>query len=272
MKMKQFLSGLIGGVAAIALVAGLAGSIQASVIVENFDYGDTIEDLNTLGSAGDGWSGGWSGSGNPEHTPGVNLSYIASGYVNDPANTDTGAAVNGGGNASADVNRSFTGTLSGTIWVSALSFYTTTNADALLWLRGANSGANFISLRSRAAALRVEGGNSTTGSFVEDSVHLLLARVTINGGGNDEIAFWVDPDLSSGEAGLGLPTLVDTGDIGNLTGIGVSFGGSGALDQIRISNAANGFQLVTALIPEPTSLALLSLGGLMILRRRRRAA
>lgn len=102
-------------------------------------------------------------------------------------------------------------------------------------------------------------------------MYLLLARVTVDYQDNlDRIEFWVNPDLSNGEAGLGTPLLsADGANVLNaVAGPRVSFSSGGALDAIRISNDPDGFEYVTA-VPEPASLGALGLGGLVLLRRRR---
>ncbi len=98
--------------------------------------------------------------------------------------------------------------------------------------------------------------------------------------GTDVIDMWVDPILTS-EALAGTPTathfVLDGGNLYNLEqkGIGAYVGSQGggragavmAFDEIRIGRT---WRDVTPIVPEPTSLALLCLGGLSSLMLRRR--
>ncbi|MCC5845668.1 MAG: PEP-CTERM sorting domain-containing protein [Verrucomicrobia bacterium] len=262
--------------AAILMAAvSLATVTHAALIVENFDYGESSGNLVNFGSAGGGWAGGWTGNTAPNYSPTLNLTYTAPGYNNLDNDASTGSAVRNGGNAASVATRDFSDTLDGTVWVSALAYRTATNQHVLLWLRGDGSTSNFISIRNTGAVVRIAGNDTTqsTHPFALDETNLFLARVTLNQDAGDRIDFWINPDLSGGEAGLGIPTVFrDTGTIGNaLTGIGVSFENDNAtLDAIRISNDPNGFEMVTA-IPEPGTLALMgiALGSLVLFRRRR---
>ena len=76
-----------------------------------------------------------------------------------------------------------------------------------------------------AIQMRYNNTNFTTAGAPAVGKHLLLAKVEIDvSGTNDRLSFWFDPDLSSGEAGLGTPTYTDdTADTfgTSIDGIGV---------------------------------------------------
>ena len=268
-------------VLAIFFVCATTGLAQGSTMVDNFDYGSTTDTPISTGAAGDGWAGGWTGS-NPRsgsYLPGGQLEYAGTGYNNalNPATTGgvDGLASNDA-NASAISDRAFTANQTGVVWISALAKFDagTPDGETLIWLRSSASTATFISLRGGQAKLRYAGADSaSTETFSTGVVHLMLAKLQINPSGNDTIEFWVDPDLSGGEAGLPTPLLSgnSTDALGaGLSGVGISFYIGGYIDAIRVSNDADGFQQVTG-IPEPGSLSLLSIGGLAWILKRRKA-
>ncbi len=101
----------------------------------------------------------------------------------------------------------------------------------------------------------------------------MLLRIVLDGSGSDDtLDFWMNPDLTSGAGGLGIPDNSISGSdfFGTaLDGIGVSFRrDNSTIDAIRISNDADGFAQVTS-VPEPST-ALLSVLGVLFLARRHR--
>lgn len=269
--------------AASALTIGVTGAQGASVS-EYFDYdGTDSANLNTFGSSGDGWAGAWFGGNGPDFIPGTNLTYTDPGYSNAG---NTGGMAGYGGSDAGDISSRLLGApMTGTVWVSVLARVSGNQSDAILWLRDNPHGdnANFISLRGTVngtdnapvPVLRYGASDNRQGPDAVElgDVYLLLGRVTVDYEDDlDRIEFWVNPDLSNGEAGLGTPLLsADGANVLNaVAGPRVSFSSGGALDAIRMSNDPDGFEYVTA-VPEPASLGAIGLGGLMLLRRRRMA-
>ncbi len=297
--MKKLTLGLIPFLASLATLHGQA-------IVENFnDYGDTRVDLLNLGTAGGGWAGPWQNSFRPDYLPGARLTYNQPGYAYNSANlagATHGVASyhDGTGSQSGQVaRRAFAEPLTGTVWISFLAHIdgpaannteggAPINPDVIFWLNHGQSPANFVALRSQVDetkpnGYRVAGVSRFAGAdtfaegsdFAEGTTHLMLSRLTINAdGNNDNLDFWVNPDLTGGEAGLGIPLLSFSGQNAygsSLANIGVSLTGPlSQIDAIRISNDADGFAQV---IPEPSTYALLVgitlLGAAVLIRRKR---
>lgn len=253
------------GLTAFALAAASPAS-AAIIAVDNFDYGTTGGNLNSVGSAGDGWAGGWGGSADPNYDLN-NLTYSGTGYDNHDNIVDTGSVDRGAGSAGSVATRDLASTQTGTVWVSALA---NVGDRALFWFDGGSGTDTFIGINGDEAELRFGGTNGTVGSadFTTGETHLLLAKIDFDASGTDDVSFWVSPDLSSGEAGLGT-AFTESENIGTgLTGIGVSVqSDSDYLDAIRIGTT---FDSVTA-VPEPSTytavLGAFALGFLLIRRR-----
>jgi len=256
-------------------------TVHGVTVVEHFNnYGDMETNVNGLGTAGSGWADGWSdGTTRANYIPDTRLIYNDPNYNNSPnlAGEQHGVAGHDGGAVIASgqrTSRFLSEPMTGTVWASVLA-YTPPHSpvdgvggpDVLLWFNYESSQRNFIALRDYptnrlSAVARINTGTTaatqvetvTPGVFTYDTTHLLLARLDLDfdGFGTGRINLWVDPDLSGGEAGLGAPTVV-TPDVANafdggITNIGVSFAYHGSLlDSIRVSNDANGFEMVTAL-------------------------
>jgi hypothetical protein len=115
-----------------------------------------------------------------------------------------------------------------------------------------------------------------TGSF-SAGTHLLLGQMSI-GAGVDTMSIWVDPDVNAAGSAVGLGAAdytnssVDFTD--SITHVGMPGDiGSAALvhmDAIRLSNNGTAFADVTGVVPEPSTTALLGLGGLALILRRRK--
>jgi hypothetical protein len=142
-----------------------------------------------------------------------------------------------------------------------------TGDDILLWLRDNKSPVvnnDFISLRGSKdlnnananitphPCIRFNGANDTSvaTSFASNQTHLFLVRIVLNASGtNDTSQFWIDPDLSNGEAGMGAAIYSKSGQDAfgdGLSGVRVSFEGTGPRPgALRISNDPGGFYRVT---------------------------
>jgi hypothetical protein len=284
---------MLAAAAAAALVGGAAASAQTTVVEHFNNYGEDRVNLSGLGSAEGGWAGAWgvpTSTIRPDYLPGVHLAYNDAYYNNLPnlsGATHGVATYEAGGMGSLSgqrVSRAFETPLTGTIWISALAHLdgpavnetngVLTAPDIILWLNSAANTQNYIGLRSVnlsgsgtpdlvyevSSSARFAGQTPTpyVGTFDEGVVHHMLARidVDVNPEGHDALSFWINPDLSGGEAGLGTPQWqfsdVDAYGAG-LASIGISFTGyESYLDSLRLSNAADGFRQVTLLgAPDP---------------------
>lgn len=111
---------------------------------------------------------------------------------------------------------------------------------------------------------------------------LILGELLIDPVGNETLNLWVNPDVSSGIAGLGAADTSLTEQAGSVDGgitrVGIqsysSDGQGGIVDALVVSDAANpnqAFADVTGvnLIPEPSTLLMTLLALLGLARRRR---
>ena len=268
---------------------------------EDFNYGRDGNRVDVVSYTHGGWSEPWGGGKNyqtgqyvlgntPAYHTADQLSHAATGYADSRAPgwlISGGAGTVGGDTASAVVaGRGIAGGMSGTIWISALARIDSHDPgqDALLWLdrtsagnAPGNAGDAFIGLRKGGLIQLRHSGDVNLNepgdpTYEAGVTHLLLARLILDedGGVNDSLAFWIDPDL----ADLGAPDLLAGGAnlFGTtLDGIGISVGpGGGALDAIRISNARDAFAQVT-LAPEPAAIGLLAAAAPLLGRRRSRS-
>ena len=101
--------------------------------------------------------------------------------------------------------------------------------------------------------------------FKDDKWHHLAANL-----GQDAIEVYVDGDLVDSVPGQG-PIIQNDSNLyfGRHRTLGRYF--NGLLDEIRIYDGRLSQSDVDALVPEPTTIALLTLGGLAVLARRRKA-
>ncbi|MFP4353826.1 MAG: FAD-dependent oxidoreductase [Phycisphaerae bacterium] len=214
---------------------------------EDFHYGETSKDLETVSYIAPGWAEPWQADGaDPKFVANENLSYDAEGYVNSHAYGFSGAAGDGSGQRAGHITiRNIRGGMSGEAWMTALvQVDPTTGAESLLWLDGVSA--------DDAMGIADDGslellGNQLAGSFDDGQVHLLLARLQV-GSGNDSIELWIDPDLKDlGQAQMTSDGADLFGDSLDLLGLSVGDNG-GLIDAIRLSNSATAFGDVLGLL------------------------
>lgn len=277
-------------IAAVLTSMCLPFAAHAAFVEEYFNgYGSGDVNLSGLGSTGGGWAGAWANDTGPNYQGGSQLTYTATGYSNlgNSSGTTDGRAHEGGGATTNIATRTLATGMTGTVWVSALmSDEGGADFAAALVLDVGAATTNSLRIVEQGTdtdqrstfyngAENQPGAGVGMGAYVDGTVGLLLVRVDMdhNGSGHDRVTAWFNPDLSGGQSTIGSGFLVgETVDVFGPTfdGLGVAFSrGNGVIDAIRISNDANGFQLVTTAVPEPTAPALLGCLGLAALRRRR---
>jgi len=276
---------VLASVVAFSVAGLLATSTQAALIAyEGFDYSAGTPLTGGAPTGGTGWAAGWNQGSKKWGVITSGLSY--------PGLVVTGNNVGGKFENGADDRPGAARTLStsissGTFYVSALfrtSGFEGNNYAYSLFLRNATvvSTAGSFGFRydtSRpvgqqyvpviAGSSNVNGNPLVLASAVtgvaNDSTNLLVARVNMTLG---TIAVFVNPTVGLTEP---TPTMsaafVNTSPI-NSAGVYGWQRTEQSWDEIRIGNT---FADVTPMIPEPASLGLLVLGGLMTLSRRRRS-
>lgn len=294
-----------GNLLKAALVAGtISTSTQAALVVnDNFEYGASDIASNSVSfTSTTGWSGG---SSNMRYESGASDSATwtlgDSDYVLIPSGKSSGGSMAGASAAAAPSARGMQldlgTTLSGTFWLSAFLRNNETAADGVAMLGFENGTMQISSVDFDGFGIRNGGNLATTtgtGSFTDRGAlvgsttgyKLFVAKLTVNGSGaNDSLSLWVfDTSSSFGqtEASLGTATFTSStmqfGDaIGDVWfGSTRATGGTAAsayLDNLRISDLSTNDGLKEVLtgvpIPEPTSLAALTLASMVVMRRRR---
>ncbi len=289
---------LCAGIFAIATTAS-----HAQVIVDFNGNADGLL-VGTSTSSSVGLSGNWGGGANVN---GSGVTSLLGQLTSTYAIAQTGTAKMLASAAPSDVNsvrRATFGTpLSGTVYFSYLAQLTgstdrlglTLNSAADVLGNAVNGGITLISVASAGTSSTVTaaqtrlwnngaiiaasgGGTNPFTLTTPGAVNFTVGRITFNVSGvNDQIEFWVNPNLSGGTLGTAnYNSGAAAGDLlgSSLTLFGVGIygttvgpdGTSGLVDNIRFGNSLSD----VAVIPEPATFALLGIGMMTVLTLRRR--
>jgi hypothetical protein len=236
-------------------------------------------------AGGTNLAGNWTGTGTQKIVAG-DLATSVGGYCLAETGTGLAGKLQGNYNARRQSYRGLASSMTGTIWFSmlvqnpdatahaGLSFNEAHNADpATLTL------TNYFDLVGTDLFLTLNGTTVDTGLDLPTGItHLVLGRMTV-GTGADTFELWADPeDIEHLGAADYIVTGADFMDLlktigllsWNPTGTAGSTQG-GYIDAIRLSTepGMEGLMAVSG-VPEPATLALLVLGGMLMLVRRRR--
>ena len=246
----------------------MAASAQAApVAYEGFDYTAGQSLLNQSG--GSGWTAAW-----------VNGTLDEDATIVSPGLTYSGLPTVG--NASTTQNQSNARAFTTTglmddgdvLWFSCLLNPTGTSSDLRFQVtstnaRGKGGGFRVGSYQSETEQWTVtaainDGGGTGSVLIDKDSVSLIVGRTTFADSGDDRVDVWVNPTSEpTGDSTVYALRAMTAGDY-------VWFGGGGSwqanLDEIRV-----GTTFSDVVVPEPATMVLLSLGGVGLILRRRRA-
>lgn len=298
---------LLTGITSAVVLIGASRAPAASMSEYFNDDGTAAAPIVTASSStglsgGSGWDTAWTrgsswgvDSDYTDYAPGVNLTSSVTGYLNtgNLAGADDGAMTQADQAYSSDrlVHRG-TGGLDGTIWISTLieptgysidrdfewafSGPTVHTPDTRLVVQVGNRDNDTIQLKYDGSTTSIP---DSVVSLDANKVSLVMIRITMNtdANGSDSMEVWVNPTDVTSQAAMGSPVVSNSGaDVFGTTldyiGLGLVVGSNTPyLDAIRVSNDAAAFQFVTTgTVPEPAGAALLALGALALLPRRRR--
>jgi len=251
MKTKKILALLISGVFATTMA-----SQGAVIVTEKFSYSDGALAGNN-GGTGD-WSGAWAG----DHS-------VSGGQIS----TATTAIAN------RSFSTTFTGSSSDPLYFSARFTKTGSDTEYALWvvLDDANSGINNegvkFGLNSAGFTVGLENGGGADdqifGTYTAGEQVQIIGKLEFNVDGvNERAQIWVNP---TGEETATIVSSQITLDIGwttpqfSFVRNWVGSDGDFLVDDIRVGSTW------AAAVPEPSSTALLGLGGLALMLRRKRS-
>lgn len=295
----------VGTLLGAALAAGcFLQPAQASVVVINFNS------LSTGVIAGQTESGSGAGTFAVNDSPVTNYQRVFSSdltYTGLPAQPGTAqhfSSSTGLGSPVSDLAYALARTplstaLSGTVWYSYLGYLehsglrlgVTFNQSGATNAASSSSDATSFLVGGSTFRLRSGGSNlATGGSVAATTTYFVLGRITFGAGGADDtITQWINPNLAAIganptdaniDANSGTKLTASTFNFASnqVSSIGMfTYGAGGSslawIDRIRLSdNSGNqAYYDVIAPVPEPMSVALLTLGSLVAMRRNRRS-
>ncbi len=223
---------------ALLSLISLASQAGATIIaMDNFAYTDG--DLNGNGAAGSGWAGGWSSSGGTQIQ-------VTGGVLSGGASTRVARALS--------VAQGADGT---TVYIGLTQ---NLNGDAFTALEGNITNWRFESNVHDGFA----DGSDTVNSQINATIGVesrFVLEFNFGAGNTDQVTLYQD--------GANVGSNTATGNYAFSSLSFASFGGSGDLSPTQNLIVATTFAEANA-VPEPSSTALLGLGGLALILRRRR--
>jgi len=288
----------------IAVLLAFVGTSQAQVtlIEENFNnYGSSAVQLSGQ-SGGAGFSGNWVNVGNAVNGyTNTNFTYSATGYVNTGLTGSTSGAASNNGynntlngvNSTRTITRpdAYLGVTGNTVWFSYLvnlgavstgnnAYFNLFNTSNMFDTGNFVTGAAFLNPPNDFSRFTsFQAGASTTGAVITASAtNLIVGRVTVDSAGFDNVSVWYNPTDVSSIGALGTANYnVTNSEYSTFTpfmsGMTIGIRGTGAnfIDSARIAYGDTSALNFAAVVPEPSTYALLALGlGALVLLRRRR--
>lgn len=275
----MILNSHLANLVAILTVSAIVTAANATVIYsESFDYGSSDA---TVGSVGN-----WNSS------SGV-LKYDADGGLDHPALTDEA-----GGAMWLDYDEARTATDStpnfdlsttygfgagDTVWMATLFEYVSNTNAHFVDVAGGSVSSMGVSISSagdvsvKATINSSVNATNSTGITLGDGIYLMLLRYTKGSGTlptDSAVDLWINPTDASSAAALGTADwTLDSGDgqikwgrDGDvLSSIEAGPSQQGRIDEIRLATSL----AEIGVVPEPASLALVGLGGLLMMGRTR---
>lgn len=283
-------------IASLTLTLTGGASFAATLIQENFDsYGATNSALNSL-NGGTGFTGAWTDAGagvRPGYRAGTNLTYTATGYINTGLTGSNSGSGFSNGRLAGNIGPDYTGRATGAtvdstpVWFSYLVNYTAAQAtNDRAYVGFGSDAASLFNPNNNVFSLGFDGQNgdfrvfSGAGAGVFAGTPIVGTNLVIGNYSSSAFNIWINPTNVStiGDLGAatitGAPSLAPSGT--QFSRISVVFrealvSNPISIDSIRVgyngtSSAAN----FSAVIPEPSTYALLGLGlgALLFLRRR----
>lgn len=212
--------------ALVFVLAGVSTNSFATLASEDFDLYGYSDDTSLNGAdGGTGWptNSSWVATGTPPcYDGGINLIYFLNGYLNGgPGDAFTGSAFNNGSTAIAGndyVQRPFAAsdfTADTTVWVSALTAFSSTGASTAAFLMFDDGNAR---LGFQGGKMVVSNGSGnivaqSSTTFAAGQTHLIVFRIDLKTSGNDTILEWVDPSSVSSQSAMGTPAVSYTADL-----------------------------------------------------------